>query len=219
MHNINKKGDYLLLSSGQLAKEIGVHIETIRRWEREGVIRSQRTTGGHRRFDLNQVKAMLKSEKVKDEKITVIYARVSTPNRKGDLDRQIERLESFCMSKGWTYDVISDIGSGINYNKKGLQNLIEMILSNKVDKIVINYKDRLVRFGYELIEKICNLKGVEIIIVSQKESKSFQQEMVEDILAILTVFSAKLYGSRSHKNKKLKEPIKKIERLISGKDD
>jgi len=208
----------MLLSAGQLAKELGVHIETIRRWDKEGKIKATRTSGGHRRFDLNQVKAMLDNEKLKDKRVTVIYARVSTPNRKDDLNRQIERLESYCTAKGWEYKTISDIGSGINYNKKGLQKLIEMIISNQVERVVINYKDRLVRFGYELIEKICNLKGVEIVIVSQDESKTFQQEMVEDILLILTVFSAKLYGSRSYKNKKITEHLKKIESIINDKD-
>jgi len=204
----------MLLSAGQLAKELGVHIETIRRWDKEGKIKATRTSGGHRRFDLNQVKAMLDNEKLKDKRVTVIYARVSTPNRKDDLNRQIERLESYCTAKGWEYKTISDIGSGINYNKKGLQKLIEMIISNQVERVVINYKDRLVRFGYELIEKICNLKGVEIVIVSQDESKTFQQEMVEDILS----FSAKLYGSKSHKNKKITEHLKKIESIINDKD-
>jgi len=208
----------MLLSAGQLAKELGVHIETIRRWDRDGKIKAVRTTGGHRRFELNQVKAMLDNEKLKDKKITVIYARVSTPNKKDDLNRQIERLESFCMAKGWEYKTISDIGSGINYNKKGLQKLIEMIISNQIKRVVINYKDRLVGFGYELIEKICNLKGVEIVVVSSDESKTFQQEMVEDILSILTVFSAKLYGSRSHKNKKITEHLKKIEEAVNDKN-
>ena len=209
----------MLLSAGQLAKELGVHIETIRRWDKEGKIKAKRTGGGHRRFDLNQVKAMLDEEKSKEEKHTIIYARVSTPNRKDDLQRQIERLETFCMAKGWEYKTISDIGSGINYNKKGLKQLIEMILTNQVERIVINYKDRLVRFGYELIEQICNLKNVEIVIVSQDESKTFEEEMTQDILSILTVYSAKLYGSRSHKNKKIVEEVKKIEEIINEENN
>ena len=208
-----------MLSAGKLAEELGVHIETIRRWEKEGKIKAIRTQGGHRRFNINQVRAMLEDEKLKENKVTIIYARVSTSNRKDDLERQIDRLESFCMAKGWQYKVISDIGSGLNYNRKGLQQLIEMVLCNQVERIVINYKDRLVRFGFELIEKICNLKGVEIVIASQDESKTFQQEMVEDILSILTVFSAKLYGSRSHKNKKITEHLKKIEEEINDKDN
>ena len=208
----------MLMSIGDIAKELGVHIETIRRWERSGKIKGERTKGGHRRFRLEQVKAMVDKENTEERK-TIIYARVSTSNRKDDLERQIERLESFCMAKGWSYKVISDIGSGINYNKKGLQTLIEEIMLNKVERVVVNYKDRLVRFGFELIEKICELKGVEIIIVSQSENKTFQQEMVEDILSILTVFSAKLYGSRSHKNKKITECVKKIEEEINEKDN
>lgn len=208
----------MLMSIGDIAKELGVHIETIRRWERSGKIKGERTKGGHRRFRLEQVKAMVDKENTEERK-TIIYARVSTSNRKDELERQIERLESFCMAKGWSYKVISDIGSGINYNKKGLQTLIEEIMLNKVERVVVNYKDRLVRFGFELIEKICELKGVEIIIVSQSENKTFQQEMVEDILSILTVFSAKLYGSRSHKNKKITECVKKIEEEINEKDN
>ena len=205
----------MLVSIGKLAKELGVSIDTIRNWENQSKINSFRTDGGHRRFDLEQVLAQLKNDKIQLKKITIGYARVSTANRKNDLQRQIQVIELFCAKNGWQYSIISDIGSGINYNKKGLKKLIELIETQQVERIVINYKDRLIRFGFELIEEICKLHNVEIIIISATESKTFEQEMVDDILSILTVFSAKLYGSRSHKNKKIVEEVKKLEEIIN----
>ena len=208
-----------LLTIKEASEVLGVATSTLRRWEEEGRLKPDlRTKGGQRRYKLSTLLPEMK-QTVKEERKTIAYARVSTSNRKDDLERQIERLESFCMAKGWSYKVISDIGSGINYNKKGLQTLIEEIMLNKVERVIVNYKDRLVRFGFELIEKICELKGVEIIIVSQSENKTFQQEMVEDIMSILRIFSAKLYGNRSHKNKKITECVKKIEEEINEKDN
>ena len=138
---------------------------------------------------------------------------MSTKNRENDLNRQVELLEMFCSSKGWRYKVLKDIGSGLNYNKKGLIELIRLIETNQIDRLVINYKDRLLRFGSEIIFEMCKWHNIEVIIVSEDESKTYEEELVDDVLSIITVFSAKLYGSRSHKNKavvaKNKELFKK----------
>jgi putative resolvase len=200
------------ISIGKLAKEIGVSEDTLRRWEREGKIISERTKGKHRRYDKDIILSMLNENKIKrdDEKIVVCYARVSTPNRKDDLDRQIKVLELYCASKGWKYRIISDIGSGINYNKKGLLELIKLIETNSNNKIIVNYRDRLLRFGNELIEELCRYHNVEIIFLNDQEQKDYTTELVEDVIAIITVFSSKLYGSRSHKNKQILEKNKEL---------
>jgi len=102
------------------------------------------------------------------------------------------------------------LGSGLNYNKKGLKELIELICSQRINRFIINYKDRLIRYGYEIIENICELNGVEIEIINHTEDKTYEEELVEDVLSIITVFSSKLYGSRSHKIKKIKEEFMKL---------
>ena len=136
-------------------------------------------------------------------KKTIGYARVSTREQKEDLLRQKQLLELFCVKHGWTYEILSDIGSGINYNKKGLYNLLDLLLSDEIERLVIVHKDRLLRFGSELIFTICELKNIEVIMINQGNSISFEEELTKDVLEIITVFSARLYGSRSHKTKKL----------------
>ena len=121
------------------SKELGVSMETLRRWEREGKFTSERTPGGHRRYDLDKLQKIANKEQ-EEEKITLIYARVSTPGKKEDLKTQIERLEMFCASKGWRYKIIQDVGSGLNYKKKGLLELIQLIETNQIERIVVNYK-------------------------------------------------------------------------------
>jgi excisionase family DNA binding protein len=200
-----------MLTTKQASEIAGVNCDTIRRWENKGLIKSYRTEGGHRRYDSDSLYNYIRQPKVDTpNKHTLIYARVSTRNRENDLNRQIELLEMFCVSHGWKYKTIADIGSGLNYNKKGLLELIELIETNKIDRLVINYKDRLLRFGSEIIFELCKWHNVEVIIVSEDESKTNEMELVDDILSIITVFSAKLYGSKSHRNKSIVETNKEM---------
>jgi predicted site-specific integrase-resolvase len=118
-------------------------------------------------------------------------------------------LETFCVAKGWRFKIISDLGSGMNYKKKGLNKLLELILKKKIRRIVLTHKDRLLRFGSELVFALCEIQGIEIVIINKGEQPSFEEELAKDVLEIITVFSARLYGSRSHKNKKLMEQLKK----------
>ena len=136
-----------------------------------------------------------------DRKI-IGYCRVSSNKQKDDLQRQIENMQLYLTAQGKPFEIISDIGSGINYKKKGLRELIKLISQNKVDKVVVLYKDRLLRFGYELVEYIASLYNCEIEIIDNTE-KSEQQELVEDLVQIITVFSCKLQGKRANKARKL----------------
>jgi len=124
------------------------------------------------------------------------------------LIRQSELLEAFCAAKGWRYEIIADLGSGMNYHKKGLQHLLEMILKKQIRRIVLTHKDRLLRFGAELVFSLCEIQGIEVVIINKGEQPSFEEELAEDVLEIITVFSARLYGSRSHKSKKMIEALK-----------
>lgn len=199
----------MLVSIGKVAKAAGVTVETIRNWDKAGKIRSTRTKGNQRRYELEHVLAYANRDSGEDRK-TIIYSRVSTPARKNDLDHQSKALELFCMAKGWKPMIIEDIGSGLNYNKKGLLELIKLIETNQVERLVLNYKDRLLRFGSEIIFEICKYHNVEIVIMNEDESKTYEEELVEDVLSIITEFSAKLYGSRSHKNKAIVDESKKL---------
>jgi len=127
---------------------------------------------------------------------------VSSNKQKVDLERQIENVRSYMIAKGYSFEVVTDIGSGINYNKKGLNQLIDMTITYEVETIVVLYKDRLLRFGYELIENLCSKYGTTIEIIDNTE-KTEEQELVEDLVQIVTVFSCKLQERRANKAKKM----------------
>ena len=138
------------------------------------------------------------------------YTRVSSHDQKDDLDRQIGVLELYCASQGWQFEIINDLGSGMNYHKKGLKTLLDGILNDEIGRLVLTHKDRLLRFGSELVFALCERKNVEVVIINQDENLSFEEELAQDVLEIITVFSARLYGSRSKKNKKLLEAVKVV---------
>ena len=197
-----------LSSIKQAANQLGVSVSTLRRWDETSVLVAQRTPKGHRRYDLSKINPNLTRNKVEQQRKTIAYARVSSHEQKPDLQRQIEILELYCSSQGWSFEVISDLGSGMNYHKKGLKRLLDDILDNKIDRLVLTHKDRLLRFGAELVFALCEARQVEVVIINQGENLSFEEELAQDVLEIITVFSARLYGSPSKKNKKLIEAVK-----------
>ncbi len=198
----------MLLSLEEAAKRLGVSKSTMRRWEEEGRIKPERTPGGHRRYRSEELTHMAVHPMPKTDRVTIAYARVSSHDQKADLERQAILLSEFCTKNGWTHEVIRDLGSGLNYHKKGLKELLQRIMRNDVDRLVITHKDRLLRFGAELVFAICEEFQTEVVIVNKSEDTSYEDELTQDVLEIITVFSARLYGSRSHKNKKLIERMK-----------
>ena len=186
---------------------LGVSITTLRRWEVEGKLVPERTPAGHRRYDLSKLKPELFYASDTARK-TIAYARVSSHDQKNDLERQKQVLELYCARQGWTFEVIADLGSGMNYHKKGLKRLLNDILSGKIGRLVITHKDRLLRFGAELVFALCSAKNVEVVILNQGEDTTFEEDLAKDVLEIITVFSARLYGSRSRKNQKLLDGVK-----------
>lgn len=193
-----------LVSIGEAAQIKGVSIDTLRYWEKEGKLTSVRTEGGHRRYKLSDL-IPLSTE----DKKTIAYCRVSSQDQKLDLERQALVLSAYCESHNWNCELIQDLGSGLNYKKKGLRKLIDYILDGQCDRLVIAHKDRLLRFGSELIFSLCEHFGVEVVILNRKEDTSFEEDLAKDVLEIITVFSARLYGSRSHKNQKILESLVK----------
>lgn len=194
-------------SIGEAAQMMGISVITLRRWEREGkAISVERTAGGHRRYDLAKIQTR-KRTTPNFEQATVAYARVSSHDQKSDLERQKKMLEMYCSTQGWIFEIISDLGSGMNYHKRGLKRILTEIIDGKVGRLVLTHKDRLLRFGAELVFSICEAKGTEVVIINQGSEPSFEEELAQDVLEIITVFSARLYGSRSRKNKKLIESL------------
>jgi len=191
-----------LVSIGEAARVMGVSPITLRRWEASGKLVPERTPGGTRRYDLMQLKPELFLSEAKGRK-TVAYARVSSHDHRADLERQKQVLEMYCAAQGWTFEVISDLGSGMNYDKKGLKRLLSQIVDGDVGRLVITHKDRLLRFGAELVFAICEAKEVEVLIINKGEDTTFEQDLASDVLEIITVFSARLYGSRSRKNARM----------------
>jgi putative resolvase len=193
------------LSIGDMAKRLGVSVSTLRRWENEGrAPASIRTEGGQRRYKIEDDKF------VKSKLKTIAYARVSSHDQKDDLKRQQKVLEMYCAAKGWAYESISDLGSGMNYRKKGLKSLMDQVIDGQVERLVLTHKDRLLRFGAELIFSLCEIKNVEIILIHQGEVSTFEEDLAKDVLEIITVFSARLYGARSIKNKRIIESVTEI---------
>ena len=167
----------------------------------------ERTPTGFRRYDLAKLRG-LAPHKAPSTRTTLLYARVSSHDQKDDLARQVVLLESFAAANGWTYEVLQDLGSGLNHHQKGLRQLIRRICSDEVGRLVLTHKDRLLRFGSELVFALCEHFGTEVIIINASEDASCEEELVQDVLEIITVFSARLYGSRSHKNKQLLDILK-----------
>ena len=163
---------------------------------------SELTEGKHRRYDISKLKSN-RLPKEPASRMTLAYARVSSHDQKADLERQQKLLELYCSAKGWTFEIIADLGSGMNYHKRGLKRLLNLIVDGKIERLVITHKDRLLRFGSELVFSLCALKEIEVVIVNQGSEPSFEEELIKDVLEIITIFSARLYGSRSKKNKKL----------------
>ena len=177
---------------GEAAKALGVSAITLRRWEASGRLMSERSPSGHRRYDLAKLRPELYRAADDAARKTIAYARVSSHDQKDDLERQKQVLELYCAKQGWTFEVIADLGSGMNYNKKGLKRLLDEVVDGEICRLVITHKDRLLRFGAELVFAICAAKNVEVVILNQGEDTTFEEDLAKDVLEIITVFSARL---------------------------
>jgi predicted site-specific integrase-resolvase len=198
-----------MYSIGEFAKKIGVTIQTLRDWDKSGKLKpAYRSKGNHRYYSEEQLNEILQ-KRTSDKRINVGYVRVNANHQKDDLKRQYELMELFLAKQGKEFKIIEDIGSGINYNKKGLKELLKLIATNQCDTIFVLHKDRLLRFGYELIEEFAKLHNTKIVVINKDEEKTDEEELVEDILNIIHVFSCRLNGKRSHINKKI---IKELEK-------
>lgn len=193
---------------GEFSEKVGVSISTLQRWDRTNVLKSRRTPTNQRYYtdeDLNKVLNL--EQETKSERKNVGYCRVSTQKGKQNLENQQEFVSVYSLSHGVILDEIyTDIGSGLDYKRQNWSKLLKQVEANEIDKIYVTYKDRFVRFGYEWFEEFCTSHGTEIIVLNQKQT-SPEEELTEDLLSILNVFS-----ERNNNFKKYKAEIKGIER-------
>jgi putative resolvase len=191
----------------EFSKLVGKTPQTLRNWDKKGLLIPHHTgANGYRYYSHDQLKQVLNIKEDKKSKVIIGYCRVSSYKQKDDLQRQVENMKLYLDKQNKNYEIIEDIGSGINYTKKGLRTLLRKIVNDEVEKVVVLYKDRLLRFGFELVEYIANLYGCEIEVIDSTE-KTEQQELVEDLVQIITVFSCKLQGKRANKARKMIEEL------------
>ena len=200
----------------EFAELINVSVRTLQRWDVEGKLKAFRTPTNRRYYTYEQYLKYTGKTDVNDKRKIVIYTRVSTSNQKEDLKNQVEFLRQYANAKGIIVDeVIEDYGSGLNYNRKKWNKLIDECMENKVKTIIISHKDRFIRFGYDWFERFLSKFEVSFIIVNN-ESLSPQEELVQDIISILHIFSCRIYGLRKYKNKIRKD--KEVEKSIQNRN-
>lgn len=189
----------------QFSELINVSKQTLRNWDNNGKLIALKLKSGHRRYTTEHLQQFNKNFK-NTSRLNIIYCRESTSQQLKSLDNQINKCKEFCLSKGIQIDkVISDYSSALNYNRKGLKELLKLSMENQIENLIIYYKDRLVRFGFELFEELSIINDFKIIIIDNSETdKTKEQEFAEDLISIIHHFSMKIYGKRSYKQKSSK---------------
>ena len=190
----------------EFAEIVNVSVKTLQRWDYEGILKAYRTPTDRRYYTHEQYLAYIgESSKEENRGKVIIYARVSNQGQKDDLLNQVNFLRDYANAKGVIVDeVIEEIGSGLNYKRKKWNNLINLAFEGKISKIFISHKDRFVRFGYDWFFSFLTSLGVEMIVV-KNESLSPQEEMIQDLISIIHVFSCRIYGLRKYKSKIMDE--------------
>ena len=197
-----------LLNMKEAMDYLNVSKITLQRWDNSGKLKAVRTSGGHRRYKLSDLKKFIgeyhAEGKETDDVIVATYARCSTSDQKqhGDIDRQSQRLSEYCAKKKYKVEyIIKDMGSELNDKRKGFTKLCNLVVNGKINKVVIEHKDRLTRFQYNLIEFFFNSYGVEIELLDKKECTE-QEELVNDMMMLIASFSGKVYSLRAQENRK-----------------
>lgn len=188
-----------LVKIGKAAQMLGTTPAVLRQWERTGeLLPARKTRGGTRYYAVSDLMGS-----ANEAAPTLCYARVASRDQAADLARQQAALEAYCAAQGWQTETIRDLGSGLNYRKAGLQRLLDLILKRQIRRLVLTHKDRLLRFGADLVFALCELQGIEVVIIHKGEPPSFEEELAQDVIEIIAV-----YGGRSHQTRKLIDALK-----------
>ena len=195
--------DPLLLTAHQIGERYGLHRNTLYKWEKQGLLHPVRTPGGRRRYRREEIERLLslglETPQAKPKPTTVLYARVSARKQEAFLKNQIARLETFAKERGWTYEVIAEIASGVNENRRGLLKVLNRAKNGELERVVVECEDRLARFGLEYIRRFLEAFGVELLVLNGKESEEVHRELAEDLVAVVSSFAARIYGRRGGK--------------------
>ena len=202
-----------LLTIKQTAEYLNVSTDTLRKWDKSGKLVPLTTTGGHRRYQQEQLDVYIGITKsvLETSELVVTYSRVSSheQKQKGDLDRQSQRLSEYCAKKKLNVGyIIKDVGSGLSDTRNGFIKLSNLVIEKKITKIIIEHRDRLTRFQYNFIERMFSSYGVEIIHI-EKNDISEQEDLVTDLVSLMASFSGKMYGRRSAERRKKNKEVKK----------
>ena len=196
-----------MLRPKEVCERLGISYTTLREYVKKGLISPVLTPGGKWRFreeDIEKLMGLVRAKKV------VLYARVSSNTQKDDLERQVRALEEWARKNNISdYEVVTDIGSGLNEDRKGFKKILKLATEKKISKIVVTYPDRLTRFGFKTLKELLGSFGVEIVALNQDDRDS-KEELVEDLITIISHFAGKLYGMRSHKYEKVVESARKL---------
>ena len=183
------------------SKILGVTTKTLRNWDDAGKIQTVRTSGNHRRIPIEEIEKF-RGKETNTRVISIVYCRCSTHKQEENLERQVGRLLEHCAKSDWKPELYKDIGSGLNENRRQFKKMLKRIANDDVARVVIEYKDRIARYGFETFKSYCEGYGVEVVVLKDAEKKEFEEEMVEDIIALIASYSAKLYGRRGGRKKK-----------------
>lgn len=197
-----------MLKPKDVAKMLNVTVRTLQSWDRQGVLPALRTPAGRRWYSEEQINKFLSKENNQNvQKMNIAYSRVSSRQQKNELENQEDFIKNYANGNGFIIGkYFSDIGSGLNYKREDFLKMIELVTERKVGKIFVTYKDRVVRFGFNFVEWICQRFGTKIIVLNDKKT-SPENELVNDLISIIHVFSCRIYGLRKYK-KTIKEEMK-----------
>lgn len=203
-----------MIKPKEMAERLGITVRTLQKWDRQGILKAQRTPTNRRYYTEEQYLEYIGKPLAGEKRENVAYARVSTYAQKDDLKNQMEFIRQYANAKGVILDAfITDIGSGLNYSRKNWNKLLQAVMQNKIDRIYITYKDRFIRFGYDWFANLCKMHGTEIVVLNN-ETTSPTKELIDDLVSIIHVFSCRLYGLRKYKGE-----LKRDKSLQGGEQD
>jgi putative resolvase len=203
------------VTTSKAKKALGVTEDTLRRWSDKGLFPSIKTPGGQRLYNISKYISAQNKDEPKSEKEAICYCRVSSQGQKDDLKRQIEYIQE----KFPNHKIVSDIGSGINFKRKGLRSIIELATKGGVSEVVVAYRDRLCRFAFELVEWFFQIHQVKLLVLNKEMDSSKETELAEDLLSIINVFNCRVNGRRKYKKTKGEDKQDSEELKTSSESD
>ena len=189
-----------MIKPKEMAKRLGITVQTLQNWDNNGKLKAYRTPTNRRYYTEDQYQTYTGLQN-NTKRLNVLYARVSTYGQKDDLQNQLVFIRQYANAKGIIIDQeFTDIGSGLNYKRKKWNQLLNMVMQDKINQIFVTYQDRFIRFGFDWFDNLCKQHGTKIIVINNPHT-SPDQELISDLISIIHVFSCRLYGLRKYKNK------------------